>query len=527
MLDDSTPRRMNHATCGSSLLCLRTSAMVLVLWMVVTATAQKGETTRTTTCSLDSMTGNDPQQDPNLHAFSFDVGNGPQSTLIYVEPDVATFYPPRDHPEHDDAKDKQRPYSPSFTGKFINLSNVTTALAWESQRTGQRRIMAYLQPWQATTLGTTDNHVFLFLSVDQGADAQVVLTRVQITEYPAAWYAYDPYQIRQNPTAPAFLSPPEATMYTHWRQTALYYKAYVRETTRAYLANFLRPPPIHFMWPAAYFGQEHWTLTKELQFTTLPDVVDKVSTTTTTQRRHNTEADDSSIVLVEYRGTKEDNENSDNANVSAYLNLTLRVISVAPRVLEIPNFASPTEIMHLTQLADQVGFTDYQSRHEMALERETSLVLDAIYRRVADLLRVDEALLRNRQPTERPDIAGSFPLTETLRIMKFTAGQSYPEHVDFGNMDRITQPNQPNRFSTLMIYLRTPTQGGATTFPRFASAHTSKELDVFPDAGNAVLLYNQLPDGNFDDCALYGIKTIEEGELIVAYLFLWDPVLVE
>jgi prolyl 4-hydroxylase len=272
------------------------------------------------------------------------------------------------------------------------------------------------------------------------------------------------------------------------------------------------------MWPAAYFGQEHWIVSPELHFQELPTTVEKVSTTTI-QRR--TAENESSIALANYR------KKNENDNANSFLNITLRVTSVAPRVLEIPNFVSSAEVSHIMQLAQNVGFTDLRTRYEVAVERETSLVLDAIYRRAADVLRVDEALMRNRQPKERTDIAGHFPLTETLRVMKFTQGQSYAEHVDFGSMERMTQPGQPNRFSTLMIYLQTPPQGGATTFPRFSSAHTAKELDILPEAGSAVLLYNQLPDGNLDDCALYGIKTVEEGEMIVAYLFLWDPFLVE
>jgi len=57
--------------------------------------------------------------DPNLHEMTYDVGGGTQTTLVYVEPNVTTFYKNQRPPS--DAKVK--PKFNGLSGKFINMSN--------------------------------------------------------------------------------------------------------------------------------------------------------------------------------------------------------------------------------------------------------------------------------------------------------------------------------------------------------------------------------------------------------------------
>ena len=38
------------------------------------------------------------ERDPALQEMQYDVGDGPQTTLVYVEPKVETFYPPGEAP---------------------------------------------------------------------------------------------------------------------------------------------------------------------------------------------------------------------------------------------------------------------------------------------------------------------------------------------------------------------------------------------------------------------------------------------
>ena len=60
--------------------------------------------------------------------------------------------------------------------------------------------------------------------------------------------------------------------------------------------------------------------------------------------------------------------------------------------------------------------------------REKSPVVDAIYRRAADLQRIDEALLRHRDKDERPDVVGTKPLAEQLQLVHYAETQEYTAH---------------------------------------------------------------------------------------------------
>jgi prolyl 4-hydroxylase len=58
---------------------------------------------------------------------------------------------------------------------------------------------------------------------------------------------------------------------------------------------------------------------------------------------------------------------------------------------------------------------------------------------------------------------------------------------------------QPSRFATILLYLNDDMEGGETEFPRWLNADTSEGLKVKPQVGKAVLFYNLLPDGNYDE----------------------------
>lgn len=78
----------------------------------------------TTSCSIS-----DEQQsrDPALKELTFDLGQGPQSILAYVTPDVTTFYPPGIPPP---AKTAVKPKFKGLSAKFINMSNQRVRLYW-------------------------------------------------------------------------------------------------------------------------------------------------------------------------------------------------------------------------------------------------------------------------------------------------------------------------------------------------------------------------------------------------------------
>jgi len=76
------------------------------------------------TCSLSEH--EKAAKDPNLHVMEYDVGDGLQTTQVYIEPDVSTFYrnslPP--------SKTKVTPKFNGLGGKFINMSNKKVSYYW-------------------------------------------------------------------------------------------------------------------------------------------------------------------------------------------------------------------------------------------------------------------------------------------------------------------------------------------------------------------------------------------------------------
>merc|ERR1712071_204217 len=285
-----------------------------------------------------------------------------------------------------------------------------------------------------------------------------------------------------------------------------------------------RDPPTHFMWKADYFGQTHEVTTKETHFLSLPPkpMLKKVSSTG--------ESEEKRQELQPYRSPE------------STLNMTLKVLSCAPRAFEIQNFLSETEIQHILKLSTGLTLSlstvsGSSSGHENTATRSStnswvnrnhSPVVDAIYRRAADLLRIDEALLRPRKSDEYPDYPlpgqrNSDSIAEAMQLVHYEVGQQYTPHHDFG-YPPTSSPVQNARFATLLLYLNEGMEGGATTFPRYVNADTSEPLRVVPKIGKAVLFYSFLPDGNFDDLSQHAAEPVQKGEKWLMNLWIWDPI---
>jgi hypothetical protein len=131
------------------------------------------------------------------------------------------------------------------------------------------------------------------------------------------------------------------------------------------------------------------------------------------------------------------------------MNMTLRALSCAPRVFEIENFLSAAEIDHIIELSAQTDLAESTTgdvgstsdgrndkvKSEKATKTRTSLnswvprerspVLDAIYRRSADLLRMDESLLRYRGRDEHPELPTKKATCESLQLVHYSESQEY------------------------------------------------------------------------------------------------------
>lgn len=71
---------------------------------------------------------------------------------------------------------------------------------------------------------------------------------------------------------------------------------------------------------------------------------------------------------------------------------------------------------------------------------------------------------------------------------------------------------QPSRFATILFYLNDDMEGGETSFPRWLNAETGQALKVKPERGKAVLFYNMLPDGNYDERSQHAALPVTKGE---------------
>jgi prolyl 4-hydroxylase len=218
--------------------------------------------------------------------------------------------------------------------------------------------------------------------------------------------------------------------------------------------------------------------------------------------------------------------------------MTVTVLSCAPRVYEVTNFLSDAEVDHIISLAKAIELkpsstgqgTDHGSEKKTKTRtslntwvgRETDQVIDAIYRRSADFLRIDEALFRDRDADEFPDLRPKGPISEQLQLVHYNVGQEYTAHHDFGYAaagDKV----QGARYATLLFYLNEPEQGGETEFPRWFNGETARGLTTSPKKGKAVLFYSQLPDGNMDDLSHHAALPVREGEKFLMNLWVRDP----
>ena len=288
-----------------------------------------------------------------------------------------------------------------------------------------------------------------------------------------------------------------------------------------WLTMYPRSPPRHKIWRADYFGQKHTIQTKETHFVEMPpgDVLPKLSM----EKLRRNESDP--IALQDYRSPAQ------------VMNLTLTTVSCAPRAFQIDDFLSEVEVNHILDLAkkknlhlsttgsnnDAKADTKTRTSTNTWLSRYSSPIVDAIYRRAADALRLDEALLRHRLPDEYPELGSSQPLSEDLQLVHYDVSEEYTAHHDFGYTDG-RYPNSPSRSINVLLYLNEGMEGGETSFPKWRNAETSNALDVKPVKGKAVIFYMRTPDGNLDDLTQHAALPVVEGEKWLANLWIWDPI---
>eukprot|EP00586_Coscinodiscus_wailesii_P002810 CAMPEP_0172480864 /NCGR_PEP_ID=MMETSP1066-20121228/6362_1 /TAXON_ID=671091 /ORGANISM="Coscinodiscus wailesii, Strain CCMP2513" /LENGTH=399 /DNA_ID=CAMNT_0013242621 /DNA_START=18 /DNA_END=1217 /DNA_ORIENTATION=- len=386
---------------------------------------------------------------------------------------------------------------------------------------GNGRPIGQAAPFQAVGTATFPQHLFYFHPPDDDSNELIRFVMDPSTTH----YVYDPYDgnVVESPWDVDTLNPDERPLYERQKRTLLFAQKYREFTGRDYQSLYPRNVPLHKIWPAQYFGQQHWVETKETHFVALPSPEE--------------------LAKITQRGIARRLSPKQPPLLSSYrtpdtptLNLTLTTLSVSPRVFSIPNFLSPLEVQHILHLATGMSLSrstvgqsssgqsaDTRTSRNTWVYREHTPIVDAIYRRAADLLRIDEALLRHRSQEELPEWASKSTIAEALQLVHYDPGQQYTAHHDWGYPD-VKNGYQPARFATVLLYLNEGMRGGETSFPRWVNAHTEDELKVAPKEGQAVLFYSLLPDGNMDDLSQHAALPVIEGEKWLMNLWVWEPI---
>jgi prolyl 4-hydroxylase len=196
--------------------------------------------------------------------------------------------------------------------------------------------------------------------------------------------------------------------------------------------------------------------------------------------------------------------------------MELTTISKQPRIFFIPRLMSEVEADVIIRLAKprlhkssvgspdggQTEYSEVRSSQTGWIHRDDSPIIDSLYRRIGDLLNIDESVIRKGRAAE------------DMQVVYYTKGGKYDEHYDWE-----FKGIPPSRFITLLLYLNEPIAGGETAFPKAANGTGIK---IVPKKGSAVLFYNLLEDGNADELTMHAALPVMEGEKWLSNIWIWD-----
>lgn len=311
-------------------------------------------------------------RDPNLKPMTFRFSDEEDEVTFYayVDPDISFAY-------NSTPGGSVTPKETAFTGlfaKFINLSPTMIHVYWEVSKGGDRSYISAVSPFSAGATASYPGHRFVVVDPSTKED---LMTWVVSKEN--ALYSYDPFSgsvdAASNSTNAA-----ELELYKLQLRNLEFNERYHKFTGRQWLGLYGRKhPPRYPMWPADFMGQTHTVVTSETHLVELPPAqiakakVSKFGASSAERDK-----------LVPYRTPNQDT-----------LTLNLTVVSVAPRVFEIHNFLSLSEVDHIMELATgmNLGVSSTGSNSGTStrgstrtsrnswISRERSLIIDSIHRR--------------------------------------------------------------------------------------------------------------------------------------------------
>jgi prolyl 4-hydroxylase len=404
------------------------------------------------------------------------------TTYFYKEPTLEEIYPELATTESSSSsaigssskqrKRKLQQPQLTFTGfatKVVNLDTDPVLLYWDGKggHENSRKLVGEIPPMESIGTATMPGHSFHVTPI---YDPSTVLKHWVVTPDSALVF-YEPKNDVEMKEALQVKDTKTYGMYQRQLINKAFSRDYMVSTGRTWLAQFPRPFPMHYMHEASYIGQEH-----------------QVS------------------------------------------DMTLKVASVRPRVFTIENFLTAKECqevirsgldqgltestLYTSPLAKQNRDTSTRSSSNAWLSRDTSSLTKKIYEKAAALTKIDPNLFQNFHESS----AQYHSIAESLQIVRYKKGEEYTPHHDFISPS-INNRYQPSRFATLLIYLNDVEEGGDTRFPRAVNNHSAEGLEITPKVGSAVLFYNALEDGNFDDLSQHGGNKVLAGNKWLANLW--------
>lgn len=193
-------------------------------------------------------------------------------------------------------------------------------------------------------------------------------------------------------------------------------------------------------------------------------------------------------------------------------NITFIGVSKKPRILLVKNLLSKEEVDHILAIGEpklkrsSIG----QDSHGFTSETRTSSN-GWIAHDETPLVRI---LMERFAKVQLMDFEKDQDRMELLQFVRYNHGEQYQAHHDFS----VSPTSQ--RFSTLLIYLKTPREGGATSFPHADGG----ALELKAKSGDAVLFYSMTEDGNGDVRSLHaGLPVNSQDQKWVVNLWTWYP----
>ena len=435
----------------------------------------------------------------------------------YVRADISSFYN-----EKPGSRMEHKPEYAGQAGKFINMSPDAVSLYWDGPN-GPVLNEEYVRPWASAGTACHPSHKFIFTKPNK---PDQVLCRMTVVPGVSSYYC-DPYadENSHKETDPRArgeqLVGGGRSLNSLWAKDKAQYDAHTLNLKFAaayknftggseWLSMYPKNPPRHKMWRADYFGQEHTVATKETQFVALPPA-DQLQPLRKGEMRRTVDA---LLPYAEYRAPGE-------------MNITIKALSCAPRIFEMKKFLSDAEVDHIIDIVNKQSLdrsttngheSETRTSSTTWIPRESDPVLDTVFRRAADVLRMDEALLRDRASDERPDVPTRRSINEQLQIVHYGKSQEYTAHHDFSYPTGL--PDSPSRSINLCMYLNDTPQGGHTSFPRWRNGETGGPINVKPEKGKALIFYMVNPDGNLDDLSQHAALPVVEGEKYFANLWI-------